>query len=40
MDASLVIDVLNDALEKYGVPEIFNTDQAKPLRGNLITPWN
>ena len=27
MDASLVIDVLNDALEKYGVPEIFNTDQ-------------
>ena len=23
MDASLVIDVLNDALEKYGVPEIF-----------------
>ena len=27
IDASLVIDVLNDALEKYGVPEIFNTDQ-------------
>ena len=27
IDAALVIDVLNDALEKYGVPEIFNTDQ-------------
>lgn len=27
MDASLVVDVLNDALEKYGIPEIFNTDQ-------------
>lgn len=27
MDESLVLDVLNNALEKYGKPEIFNTDQ-------------
>ena len=27
MDESLVLDVLNNALEQYGKPEIFNTDQ-------------
>ncbi len=27
MDEALVLDVLNSALEKYGTPEIFNTDQ-------------
>ena len=27
MDSSLAINVLNDALEKHGAPEIFNTDQ-------------
>jgi putative transposase len=27
MDEALVIDVLNSALDKYGKPEIFNTDQ-------------
>lgn len=27
MDEQLVLDVLNDALDKYGKPEIFNTDQ-------------
>jgi putative transposase len=27
MDSSLVIDVLKSALEDYGAPEIFNTDQ-------------
>jgi len=27
MDTTLVTDVLNDALNKYGLPEIFNTDQ-------------
>ena len=27
MDSSLVIDVLTQALDKHGVPEIFNTDQ-------------
>ena len=27
MDTALVMDALNDALEQYGQPEIFNTDQ-------------
>jgi putative transposase len=27
MDESLVVDVLNAALDKYGKPEVFNTDQ-------------
>jgi len=27
MDAAFCVDALNDALEKYGKPEIFNTDQ-------------
>jgi putative transposase len=27
MDSSLVTDVLKEALDNYGIPEIFNTDQ-------------
>jgi putative transposase len=27
--------VLNDALDKYGVPEIFNTDQGSQYTSNI-----
>jgi putative transposase len=37
MDSSLVIKVLNDALDKYGVPEIFNTDQGSQYTSNTHT---
>jgi putative transposase len=46
MDSDLVMTVLNDALDKYGKPEIFNTDQGsqytsfihtKTLKDNGIT---
>ena len=34
MDSILVMKVLNDALDKYGVPEIFNTDQGAQFTSN------
>ena len=37
MDSSLVMKVLNDALDKYGVPEIFNTDQGSQYTSNIHT---
>jgi putative transposase len=37
MDESLVIDVLNDALENYGKPEIFNTDQGSQYTSHSHT---
>ncbi|BCD90310.1 integrase [Francisella halioticida] len=35
MDSSLVMKVLNEALYKYGVPEIFNTDQGSQYTSNI-----
>ena len=37
MDSSLVIDVLNDALDKYGAPKIFNTDQGSQYTSEVHT---
>jgi putative transposase len=37
MDSSLVMQVLNEALYKYGVPEIFNTDQGSQYTSNIHT---
>lgn len=37
MDESLVLDVLNMALEKYGKPEIFNTDQGSQYTSHKHT---
>lgn len=37
MDSSLVIDVLDDALDKYGAPEIFNTDQGSQYTSEVHT---
>ena len=37
MDVTLVMDVLNRALEKYGNPEIFNTDQGSQYTSNAHT---
>ena len=37
MDTSLVMDVLNDALARYGNPEIFNTDQGGQYTSELHT---
>ncbi len=37
MDLSLCTGVLNEALEKYGNPEIFNTDQGSQYTSNLHT---
>ncbi len=37
MDESLVLDVLNIALEKYGAPEIFNTDQGSQYTSHSHT---
>jgi hypothetical protein len=34
MDSDLVMTVLNDALDKYGKPEIFNTDQKSNIELN------
>ena len=33
MDASFCVDALNEALAKYGKPEIFNTDQGSQFTG-------
>ncbi|BCD90972.1 hypothetical protein fh0823_11110 [Francisella halioticida] len=35
MDSSLVMKVLNEALYKYGVSEIFNTDQGSQYTSNI-----
>ncbi|HAT9256373.1 TPA: IS3 family transposase [Legionella pneumophila subsp. pneumophila] len=37
MDESLVLEVLNNALEQYGKPEIFNTDQGSQYTSNKHT---
>jgi len=37
MDTALVMDVLNDALARYGNPEIFNTDQGSQYTSELQT---
>ena len=37
MDENLVMDVLNRALEDYGKPEIFNTDQGSQYTGRAHT---
>ena len=37
MDECLVLDVLNAALEKYGAPEIFNTDQGSQYTSHKHT---
>ena len=37
MDSSLVINVLDDALDKYGAPEIFNTDQGSQYTSEVHT---
>jgi putative transposase len=37
MDTTLVMDVLNNALEQYGSPEIFNTDQGSQYTSELHT---
>ena len=37
MDSSLVIDVLKSALEDYGAPEIFNTDQGSQYTSEAHT---
>jgi len=37
MDSSLVIGVLNDALERYDKPDIFNTDQGSQYTSNEHT---
>lgn len=37
MDESLVLDVLNTALEKHGAPEIFNTDQGSQYTSHKHT---
>lgn len=37
MDSSLVMRVLNNALEDYGVPEIFNTDQGSQYTSKIHT---
>ena len=37
MDSSLVMRVLNEAIENYGIPEIFNTDQGSQYTSNIHT---
>ncbi len=37
MDKFLVIDVLNNALDKYGTPEVFNTDQGSQYTSDAHT---
>ena len=37
MDSQLVMGVLNDALEKYPHPEIFNTDQGSQYTNEIHT---
>jgi len=37
MDASFCVDALEEALAKYGKPEIFNTDQGSQFTGSAFT---
>jgi len=37
MDADFCIDALEDAIEKYGCPEIFNTDQGSQFTSEAFT---
>jgi putative transposase len=37
MDSALVMDVLDQALSRYGTPEIFNTDQGSQYTSELHT---
>lgn len=37
MDASFCIDALEDAIENYGAPEIFNTDQGSQFTSDAFT---
>ncbi len=37
MDASFCIDVLEEAIENYGTPEIFNTDQGSQFTSDAFT---
>ena len=37
MDSSLVMRVLNEAISKYGVPDIFNTDQGSQYTSKIHT---
>ena len=37
MDSPLVMGVLNEAIEQYGQPEIFNTDQGSQYTSELHT---
>ena len=37
MDSSLVIDVLEEALDNYSTPEIFNTDQGSQYTSDVHT---
>ena len=37
MDSSLVMRVLNNAIEHYGVPNIFNTDQGSQYTCKIHT---
>lgn len=37
MDVSFCTDALNEALENYGAPEIFNTDQWSQFTSNIFT---
>jgi len=39
MDEKLVLDVLNDALDKYDKPEIFNTDQESQYTIEKTRVW-
>jgi putative transposase len=37
MEAAFCVDTLQDALEKHGKPEIFNTDQGSQFTGAAFT---
>jgi len=37
MDAGFCVDALNEALDKYGTPEIFNTDQGSQFTSLSFT---
>ncbi len=37
LDTSFCVDALNDAIERYGAPEIFNTDQGSQFTSDAFT---
>ena len=37
MDADFCIEALNEAVDRYGAPEIFNTDQGSQFTSNAFT---